>query len=83
MSSDIADPSLCYIIPGVVAGVNEEHGDIQLPGQIFVPLGQLITDVVGEQQKVRLYHLAAVRELHVTLPIEDGSIGQIYFGIGA
>lgn len=51
--------------------------------QIFIPLGQLVADVVGEQQKVGLHHFPAVGELYLTLAVEHGGIGQIYFGISA
>ena len=71
------------VVHGVIAGVDEKYGDIELTGEVFVPLGQLVADVVRQQKKVGLDHLAAVGQLHAALAVQNGGVGEVELCIGA
>ena len=66
---------LLDLVGVVEGGVEHDQGDVQLLGQVLVPLDHRVADVGGAQEKVRHGHV-------LRFAVLDLGIGQVHPGIG-
>lgn len=75
LTADVTDLFLGGTGVVIVHRVDEEHGYVELLGQVLKPFGELIADVVAAQHKIGLGHVVALR-------LQRIHVGQAGAGVG-
>ena len=66
---DIADSGLGHIIVGIITGINEKDWNIHLSCKVFIPFGELVADIIGQEQEIRLHHFSSVGQRNAAFSV--------------
>ena len=76
LAGDVGHLGIGHLVVGVEGDIQQDHGDVQLAGQILVPLDHAGADVAAAQQYVGHGHVLLGTGLQL-------GIGQRHAGVGA